>query len=57
LAVDAGELSSLHMGCFTHGERYPGLHWTRGLMCLIAVLNMVMKRKLLAPTGNWTLLT
>jgi hypothetical protein len=48
-ALDGGELSASHPGRFTPrpaGETAPGTHWIGGWVCLRAVLDAVVKRKI-----------
>jgi len=44
-ALDGGEWSASHPGCFTPGERTSGTHWIRGWVGLRVSLDTVMKSK------------
>jgi hypothetical protein len=48
-ALDTGVWSASRLGRFTPWERAPGTYWIGGLVGLRAVLNAVMKRKILSP--------
>jgi hypothetical protein len=48
-AVDGGEWSTSRPGRFTPRERAPGTHWVGGWVGPRAVLDVVVKRKILAP--------
>jgi hypothetical protein len=50
LALDGGEWSASHPGCFTPRERDPGTPWI-GWLGLRAGLDMVSKRKI--PSPHW----
>jgi hypothetical protein len=47
--LDGGEWSASHHGRFTPRERAPGTHWIKGWVGPRAVLDAVVKRKILSP--------
>jgi hypothetical protein len=49
LALNGGEWSASCPGCFTPRERAPGTHWIGGWVGPRAILDMVVKRKILCP--------
>jgi hypothetical protein len=52
-ALDGGEWSASHSGCFTLRERAPGTHLTEGCVSPKAGLNAVVKRQnILRVTGK-----
>jgi hypothetical protein len=48
-ALDGGEWSASHPGCFTPGERAPGTHCIGGGVGSRAILDMVVKKKIPSP--------
>jgi hypothetical protein len=48
-ALDGGEWSASRPGRFTPRERAPGTHWLGGCVGPRAVLDAVVKRKILSP--------
>jgi hypothetical protein len=48
-ALDGGERSASRPGRFTPRERAPGTHWIGGCVGPRAVLDVVVKRKILSP--------
>jgi hypothetical protein len=48
-ALDGGELSASHAGCFTPRERAPDTHWIGGWVGPRAVLDAVVRRKIPSP--------
>jgi hypothetical protein len=46
--------SPSHSGCFTPRERAPGIHWIGGWVGPRVALDMVVKRKFLAPARTVT---
>jgi hypothetical protein len=48
-ALDGGEWSASHPGCFTPRVRYPGTHWRGGWVGPWASLDVVVKRKIPSP--------
>jgi hypothetical protein len=53
LALDWGEWSASHPGCFTPKERTSGTHWIGGWVGPRAGLDMVVRRKI--PRPYWDL--
>jgi hypothetical protein len=49
-ALDGGEWSASHPGCFTPKERVPGTHWIGGWVGPRARLETVSKRKVPSPS-------
>jgi hypothetical protein len=54
-ALDGGEWSASRHGRFTPREGAPGTHWIVGWVGTRAVLDAVVKGKILSPAGNRTL--
>jgi hypothetical protein len=53
-SFNGGERSATCFSCFNHRERTFGIHWTVGWVGLRALLDVLVKRKHLAPAGNRT---